>query len=283
MTTRDWKWTVSILISIIIYLLTYHLWGKSGDITNVVSIGSGLVSIALALVAIIYAFLEGKRSDTKELKVNTALDSIIENINNMKGLINKLDSNLDKTHNKVTQIGKQIDQYESFYSNKQESKYSHKTESNDHEKPEQTEKPIENNKTNQNKQSAAESAIPTLSYTSTKNVKRGDIFSADISPTLGSEMGGIRLVLILQNEIGNRFSPTTTIAPLTARIQKGKLPTHVEISAEEYSIPKDSVILLEQISTIDKSRLKEKIAHLEDEVMEKVEDSIMVQLGLVDF
>lgn len=277
MTTRDWKWTVSILISIIIYLLTYHLWGKSGDITNVVSIGSGLVSIALALVAIIYAFLEGKKSDTKELKVNTALDSIIENISTMKGLINKLDKDLTKTHSKVTQIGKQIDQYENFYSNQQEAKNPDKSESNAHEKPSKSKK------TNQNKQPIAESENPKLGYTSVKNVNRGDIFLVDILPALGHEKGGVRPVLVIQNEIGNRFSPTTTIAPLTSGMQKGKLPTHVEINAKEHSISKDSVILLEQIRTIDKSRLKEKIAHLDDETMEKVDNAIMVQLGLVDF
>ena len=101
-------------------------------------------------------------------------------------------------------------------------------------------------------------------------VKRGDVYFADLSPVVGSEQGGVRPVLVIQNDIGNRFSPTVIIAAITAQIQKAKLPTHVEIDAKRYGFERDSVILLEQIRTIDKQRLTDKITHLDDEMMEKV-------------
>jgi mRNA interferase MazF len=111
-------------------------------------------------------------------------------------------------------------------------------------------------------------------------VKRGDIYYADLSPVIGSEQGGIRPVLIVQNDVGNKYSPTVIAAAITSQINKAKLPTHIEISAQEYGLPKDSVILLEQIRTIDKKRLKEKIGHLDDELMEKVNEALNISFGL---
>ena len=112
-------------------------------------------------------------------------------------------------------------------------------------------------------------------------VKRGDVYFADLSPVVGSEQGGVRPVLVIQNNIGNRFSPTVIIAAITAQIQKAKLPTHVEIDAKRYGFERDSVILLEQIRTIDKQRLTDKITHLDDEMMEKVDEALQISLGLV--
>jgi mRNA interferase MazF len=114
-------------------------------------------------------------------------------------------------------------------------------------------------------------------------VKRGDVFYADLSPVVGSEQGGVRPVLIIQNDIGNRFSPTVIVAAITAQIQKAKLPTHVEIEAKMHGMEKDSVILLEQIRTIDKQRLTDKITHLEDETMRKVDEALQISVGLIDF
>ncbi|MEA4816735.1 MAG: type II toxin-antitoxin system PemK/MazF family toxin [Lachnospiraceae bacterium] len=111
-------------------------------------------------------------------------------------------------------------------------------------------------------------------------VKRGDIFYADLSPVVGSEQGGIRPVLILQNDIGNKFSPTVICAAITSQINKAKLPTHIEIEAEKYSLVKDSVILLEQIRTIDKKRLREKICHMDDTVMKRVDKALIISLAL---
>jgi mRNA interferase MazF len=114
-------------------------------------------------------------------------------------------------------------------------------------------------------------------------VKRGDVYFADLSPVVGSEQGGVRPVLVIQNDIGNRFSPTVIVAAITAQIQKAKLPTHVEIDAKRYGFERDSVILLEQIRTIDKQRLTDKITHLDDEMMEKVDDALQISLGLIEF
>jgi len=113
-------------------------------------------------------------------------------------------------------------------------------------------------------------------------IKRGDIFYADLSPVIGSEQGGVRPVLIVQNDIGNKYSPTVIAAAITSQINKAKLPTHIEISAMEYGLSKDSVILLEQIRTIDKMRIREKIGRLDDELMEKVNDAISISFGLQD-
>ena len=100
-------------------------------------------------------------------------------------------------------------------------------------------------------------------------VKRGDIYYADLSPVVGSEQGGIRPVLIIQNDVGNRYSPTVICAAITSRMNKAKLPTHIEIDSRRCQIMKDSVILLEQIRTIDKQRLKDMIGHLDKEQNEK--------------
>lgn len=114
------------------------------------------------------------------------------------------------------------------------------------------------------------------------NVKRGDVFYADLSPVIGSEQGGVRPVLVIQNDIGNKYSPTIIVAAITSQINKAKLPTHVEISAPEYGLPKDSVVLLEQVRTIDKKRLREKIGRFNDEMMVKVDDCLKISLGLIN-
>lgn len=113
-------------------------------------------------------------------------------------------------------------------------------------------------------------------------IRRGEIYFADLSPVVGSEQGGVRPVLIVQNDIGNKYSPTVIIAAITSQINKGKLPTHVEICAEDYGLPKDSVILLEQIRTIDKKRLKEKIGFLSPDIMKVVDEAIQISFGLLE-
>lgn len=112
------------------------------------------------------------------------------------------------------------------------------------------------------------------------NIKRGDIFYADLSPVVGSEQGGLRPVLIVQNDIGNRYSPTVIAAAITSKLGKAKLPTHIDIFASEVGLTKDSVVLLEQIRTLDKRRLREKMGHLPEQVMERVNDAITVSFGL---
>ena len=111
-------------------------------------------------------------------------------------------------------------------------------------------------------------------------VKRGDIYYADLSPVIGSEQGGIRPVLIVQNDVGNKYSPTVIAAAITSQINKAKMPTHIELPASEYGLYKDSVVLLEQIRTIDKKRLREKVAHLDKGLMEDVNSALAVSFGI---
>ncbi|MBO5356703.1 MAG: type II toxin-antitoxin system PemK/MazF family toxin [Clostridia bacterium] len=111
-------------------------------------------------------------------------------------------------------------------------------------------------------------------------MRRGDIYYADLSPVIGSEQGGLRPVLIVQNDVGNRYSPTVIAAAITSKMTKSKLPTHIDVYGDKVGLAKDSVILLEQIRTIDKTRLKEKMGHLDDNVMHEVNDAITISFGL---
>lgn len=112
-------------------------------------------------------------------------------------------------------------------------------------------------------------------------MRRGDIYYADLRPVIGSEQGGIRPVLIIQNDVGNKHSPTVICAAITSKMNKAKLPTHIELSSDEYGIVKDSVILLEQLRTIDKKRLKDRVCHLDEKIMQKVNEALRISLELV--
>lgn len=112
-----------------------------------------------------------------------------------------------------------------------------------------------------------------------EQIRRGEIYYADLSPVVGSEQGGIRPVLIIQNDVGNKYSPTVIVSAITSQLGKAKLPTHIELSAEKYHLPKDSVALLEQIRTLDKRRLREKITMLSSEKMREVNKAILISLG----
>lgn len=111
-------------------------------------------------------------------------------------------------------------------------------------------------------------------------ISRGDIFYADLSPVVGSEQGGVRPVLVVQNDVGNKFSPTVIIAAITSQLSKAKLPTHIELNHAKYNLPKDSVVLLEQIRTLDKRRLKEKLSTIDHATMQQIDVAILVSLGI---
>jgi mRNA interferase MazF len=114
------------------------------------------------------------------------------------------------------------------------------------------------------------------------DIKRGDIFYADLSPVVGSEQGGVRPVLIIQNNVGNRYSPTIIAGAITSQLTKAKLPTHIEISKGQFGLPKDSVILLEQLRTLDKRRLREKLGSLDRDTIRKVDKAILISLGFAE-
>ncbi|MCI5493939.1 MAG: type II toxin-antitoxin system PemK/MazF family toxin [Lachnospiraceae bacterium] len=111
-------------------------------------------------------------------------------------------------------------------------------------------------------------------------IRRGDVYYADLRPVVGSEQGGVRPVLIIQNDVGNRHSPTVICAAITSQMNKAKLPTHVELDSRRYAMVKDSVILLEQLRTIDKTRLKDKVCHLDTEILTKVDKALEISLEL---
>ena len=113
------------------------------------------------------------------------------------------------------------------------------------------------------------------------SVKRGDIYYADLSPVVGSEQGGVRPVLIIQNDVGNKYSPTVIAAAITSRMGKTKLPTHIDVYAERAGLARDSVVLLEQVRTLDKRRLREKMGHLDEEIMFEIDNAIALSLGLL--
>lgn len=115
-----------------------------------------------------------------------------------------------------------------------------------------------------------------------ESIKRGDIFYADLSPVVGSEQGGIRPVLIIQNDIGNKYSPTVIVCAITSKLSKAKLPTHIELDSFTYNLPKDSVCLLEQIRTLDKRRLGEKLSYLGGKKMQEVDRAILISLGFFE-
>ena len=123
--------------------------------------------------------------------------------------------------------------------------------------------------------------VRTLMERAVMMIKRGDIYYADLRPVIGSEQGGVRPVLIIQNDAGNKHSPTVICAAITSKMNKAKLPTHVELDSKKYHIMKDSVILLEQIRTIDKTRLKEKVCHLDKAILEQVDQALKVSLELL--
>lgn len=113
-------------------------------------------------------------------------------------------------------------------------------------------------------------------------IKRGELYYADLSPVIGSEQGGIRPVLVVQNDVGNKYSPTVIAAAITSQINKAKLPTHIEIHAGDYGLAKDSVILLEQIRTLDKKRLKERIGEMPQQTMQMVNEALLISLGFYE-
>ena len=112
-------------------------------------------------------------------------------------------------------------------------------------------------------------------------IKRGELYYADLSPVVGSEQGGVRPVLVVQNDVGNKYSPTVIAAAVTSKINKAKLPTHIELPSNAFGLQKDSVILLEQIRTLDKRRLKERIGELSETTMSRVDNAILISLGFV--
>lgn len=129
-------------------------------------------------------------------------------------------------------------------------------------------------------QDKRQKVLPKIQRIEAPKMMRGDLYYADLSPVIGSEQGGVRPVVVIQNDVGNRFSPTTIVAAITSVRHKTALPTHVRVDSQISGLPKESVVLMEQIRTIDKKRLKEKIGHLNGEAMQRIDAALMISIGL---
>ncbi|QHM88920.1 Endoribonuclease EndoA [Bacillus velezensis] len=288
MEERDWKWVVGILLGIIIFILSYKFWGRSGELTDIISIGSGLVSIALAIVAIIMAVAEGIKSSNKEEKVQVGLDKIISNTDTMSQLIQKLEKDIFNTHKAISSFEdrfaeKYIREMKAYFPLNEDVQINKIDEVLD----------IEIHKTKPEKEIKKEEEITgqseNVDFALTTLVKqegvkrRGDVYLADLSPSSNTEKPDLQPVVILSNDISNRFSDLITVSLINVKFKEAKLPTQVKIKANDWNTDTDAVITTEQCKSFYKSHLKKRIAHLPSEKMEEVNDALLIQFALIDF
>lgn len=251
-------WFIGILIIIIVTLVSLIAYIRRGEVVSLgdlISVSSGLVSIALAMFAIIYSISESIKTKTDSQRSTYILEKV-------KDGLDKSNSVLDEVKSMSKDVAVKVDNIEKYYNENKVSDFVQPIESIEPDAPD------------------SQAKVILTKHRNTKVIKRGDIFYADLSPVIGSEQGGIRPVVIVQNDIANKYSPTVLVASITSQINKAKLPTHVEISSEEYDLNRDSVVLLEQMRTLDKRRIKEKIGHISDSDMKKINKSILIELSV---
>jgi len=268
---RDWKWIVGILITVIIFILSFKFWGKDEPLTELISITGGISSLVLAIIAILIAL-------TESVKSNQILSNISQDIISTERSVQE--TRKEQIHSQKRTEEKLIRFYEGLMNQKdlsstEEGKWGVMPQPKA-EKSKDVEKGNDTPKV-QHKDD------PMLDFKKRDTiVKRGDVYFADLGGVVGVEQGGIRPVVVISNNISNRFSPTISVAAITAQMSEARLPTHVELDAALYGFERDSVILLEQIKAIDKARLSDKITNLDSTIMEKIDKAIHIQLGLLD-
>jgi mRNA-degrading endonuclease toxin of MazEF toxin-antitoxin module len=270
-TERDWKWIVWILVGIIVLFFSYGLWDKEKSLQDLISIGSGLVSIALAVVAIIISVSESIKTSIKEQDVGVGLKSILETVKKMQNMI---DENNSKTDSLISSNEKL---YLEFYNITHTNSAVNTGESSQSKSSGIKDEVISSGDGLEKSNKVNEDASPTNKVNQYK-VSRGDIYFAELGSVQGSEQAGTRPVIIIQNDIANRFSATFTVIPITTQISKAKLPTHVElnIDGEEY------VAMVEQMRVITRDRLIKNIGKINEQTLSKLEQSIMIQFGLIE-
>jgi mRNA-degrading endonuclease toxin of MazEF toxin-antitoxin module len=259
-------WTIGVLIGIIILLLTYKFWGKSGSLESLISIGSGLVSIALALVAIFITLSESIKTSIKENRLDETLGKIILNTNRMELVLNNQQPVMEDIKRMMLGIDVTALGYKLHEEDKKEIDHSKTITVSDSVKnlEQDTIKPCDRSINNEIKEN---------------DFTRGSIYYANMQPSIGSELRGVRPVIIVSNDISNKFSPNVTVIAITSQINKPKLPTHVALS-NILEIP--SVALAEQVRTIDKSRLYEFVAKLDKETLKRLDKAIEIQFGITE-
>jgi len=278
--TIHYLWSIGVLIFILIIILSYKFWGKSGNLESLISIGSGLVSMSLAFVAIFIALSEGVKISNKEARLDVTLSKITLNTEKTEDILNEIKSKVDHIVLKTDYLA---DMSEAYH----EAENPNTDVSNaETVKPEQHTAPL----------------ILTGESTSTSNVTaevivedttkkkeslhkqertfKGKVYYANLSPVIGSEQGGTRPVIIVSNEIVNKISPFVTIVPVSSN-SKTKLPTHVSIG---FSLNEDieSFAIVEHIRTVDRSRLLELVASLDEDTITKIDHAIKIQMGMLD-
>lgn len=282
------KWSISVLIFIVILILSYKFWGKSGNLENLISIGSGLVSMSLALVAIFIALSEGVKTSIKEARLDGTLCKITSNTEKTEDILNKI-------HHKVENIDSKTDKFDTNLTNLAKG-YSDSagTPSNDADKLQShfetgdnigRDKKIIKKETPTNTTSLSGKVDATSNVTAEVTVRqdrifKGKVYYADLGPAVGSEQSGKRPVVIVSNEVVNKFSSLITIVPIS-RINK-KIPTHVSLG---FFLNRDfeSFAIVEHIRTVDRSRLLELVDALDEDTITKIDHAIQIQMGIVDY
>jgi mRNA-degrading endonuclease toxin of MazEF toxin-antitoxin module len=252
-------WIIGILIAIIVFLLTYKFWGKDEPLQDLISIGSGFVSIALAIFAIFYSFTENIKANQKELKVDNILDNIKENVEQVNEVLNDVEKLTKKTNTKIVDIEDMIksqlnfaDEQEGVYSKKG---YSKEENINNYKEKNKEKQELEMNDNNQ-----------FINY-----ILRGNIY-------LGKVNDKYRPVIVASNDIVNKYSPNVNIIPITSRITNPKLPTHVKI--DKHIFEKDAVALVELVNSVPKENIMRYLGTLPKEIMDRVDDALLIQFGI---
>lgn len=255
-------WIIGALILVIIALSAFIFYIKKNEAVSMgdlISISSGLVSIALAVIAIAYAISESIKTKNDSKKNEAILEKVKDGLDKSNRVLDEVKEITNDVYIKVGKIGE-------AYEGINQSNFSETVEAiNTIDERESTER--------------VEVTGGIEEKGETKIVQRGDIFYADLRPVIGSEQGGIIPVVVVQNDISNKYSPTVVVVSITSQINKAKLPTHVELSEDNYNI-KNSVVLVEQIRTLDKKRLMEKIGQINKSDMKKIDKALLIEISL---
>lgn len=311
---------LSLVILGLLVFITYIKRNESVFMGDLISISSGLVSIALAIIAIIYAISESIKTKDDSKRNEIILEKVKDVLDEVKDGLDKSNDVLDEVRDKTNKVDSKVDNIATAYKNIGKSDFeeaiietntdiTNNSDNKDFISSTENKKIISNsddeNVTNHSdnehsiinsddekgtecldskgilSDSTSSIKLKVLRDSKTITIRRGDIFCADFSPVIGSEQGGIRPAVVVQNDVSNKYSSTVVVAPITSRINKAKLPTHVELSSDEYNLNRDSIVLLEQVRVLDKKRFREKIGHITDADMKKIEKSLLIQLSLL--
>ncbi|MDR3586865.1 MAG: type II toxin-antitoxin system PemK/MazF family toxin [Desulfosporosinus sp.] len=292
--TIHFLWGIGVLIFVLIMTLSYKFWGKSGNLENLISIGSGLVSMTLALVAIFIALSEGIKTSNKEARLDVTLSQITLNTKKTEDILNKIQPKVDnidlKTDTYLANLAKAYSSVETP-SNETPSVEPPSNDADNVERHSETDdniggdkiitKPAPHDETlNLTGKVYATSNITGEVTVRQERVFKGKVFLADLNPVVGSEQGGTRPVIIVSNDIVNKYSPNVTVVPCTSRVGKAMIPTHVPLG---FLINQnhESFAVVHQIRTIDRSRLSELLASLDEDTITKIDNAIDIQIGIV--